>query len=71
MMPLAKPHWLAPDRASLTEELLVRFHAQGKPVAAWDVDVGTDIGRLEKMGLDAVVTDYPDVFLSQKFGTMR
>ena len=68
--PLAKPHWLAPDRESLTEELLVKFHAQGKAMAAWDVDVGTDVGRLAEMGLDAVVTDCPEVLVSQKSGTI-
>ena len=64
--PLAKPHWLAPDRDSLTEESLLRFHSQGKPVAAWDVDLGTDMGRLGEMGLDALVTDYPAELVSQK-----
>ena len=71
LAPLAKPHWLAPDRASLTEEMLARFHSQGKPVAAWDVDVGSDIGRLEEMSLDEVVTNHPDVFVSQKSGTIQ
>lgn len=56
--------WLVLDRASLTEEMLARFHSQGKLVAAWDVKVGSDVGRLEEMSLDAVVTNYPDVFVS-------
>ena len=64
--PLVKPHWLAPDRGSITPALLDRFHAQGKPVAAWDVDTGTDMNDVIKMGVDAVVTDHPEVFAGQR-----
>ena len=64
--PLANPHWLAPDWGTLTPELLARFHGQGMPVAAWDVDVGVDMRRLTEMRVDAVVTDHPDVLLVQR-----
>ena len=60
LSPLVNPHWYAPDRGTLTPKLLARFHAQGKPVAAWVVDTGADMGRLGEMGIDAVVTDYPE-----------
>ena len=68
LSPMAKPHWLAPDRGSITPESLAKFHAQGKPVAAWDLDTGTDMVRLREMGLDAVVTDSPDVLAREKSG---
>ena len=66
LSPLVNPHWLAPDRNTLTPEMLARFHAQGGLVAAWDLDAGADMGQLKKMGLDAAVTDHPDVLLSSR-----
>ena len=64
--PLVRPHWCAPDRKTLTPRLLARLHAQGKPVIAWDQDVGTDMVALKKMRLDAVVTDFPEALVCQK-----
>ncbi len=63
---LADAHWVDPDKSTFSPELLERYHRRGKPVLAWDLDVGTDLERLAKMGLDAVVTDYPAVFTRQK-----
>ena len=71
LSPLVKPNWYAPDRRSTTPELVAKLHSQGKPVAAWDVDTGTDMTWLKAMGLDAIVTDHPDVLLGQKYGTTR
>ena len=68
--PLASPHWLAPDRRTLTPDLLAKLHAQGNPVAAWDFDIGADIKDLAQLQLDAAVTDYPDVLVRQKFDMM-
>lgn len=68
LSPMVKPHWLAPDRRTLTPELLSRFHSQGKPVAAWDLDVCTDMRRLGEIGLDAAVTDHPESLVRQKHG---
>ena len=68
LSPLAKPYWFVPDKATATPEMLARFHARGNPVAAWDVDAGTDMGHLKKMGLDAAVTDHPEALVPQKFG---
>ena len=64
--PLVSPHWCAPDRRTLTPPLLVRLHSQGKPVIAWDQDVGTDMAVLKGMRLDAVVTDFPETLVHQK-----
>ena len=68
LSPMVQPHWLAPDRRTLTPELLSRFHSQGKPVAAWDLDVCTDMRRLGEIGLDAAVTDHPESLVRQKHG---
>ena len=66
LSPLVNPHWLAPDRQTLTLEILSRFHAMGKPVAAWDMDASADMGRLKHMGLDAAVTDHPEALVRQR-----
>lgn len=71
MSPLVKPYWFAPDRGSINPGLLARFHSRGNPVAAWDVDMGTGPPGLGNMGLDAVVTDYPDKFVEQKRNMMQ
>ena len=65
LSPLVNPQWYAPDRGTLTPKLLGRFHRQGKKVAAWDLDTSEDMGRLKELGLDAVVTDYPDRLAGQ------
>lgn len=71
LSPLVKPNWYAPDRRSSTPELVAKLHSQGKPVAAWDVDTGTDMTLLKAMGLDAVVTDHPDLLVAQKYGSTQ
>ena len=43
-----RARWFAPDRGTLTPKLLARFHAQGKPVVAWDLDAGTDMEQIKK-----------------------
>ncbi len=63
LSPLAKPDWMDPDLHTFTPKLLERFHRQGKPVLAWDVDAGQDLEGLGAMGLDGVVTDTLSAFL--------
>jgi glycerophosphoryl diester phosphodiesterase len=64
--PLVSPLWLAPDRGTFSPRLLARSHAQGRRVAAWETDLGTGMEGLKDMGLDAVVTDRPDLLVGQK-----
>ena len=66
LSPLANPHWLDPADGTFTPKVLAHFHAQGKPVLAWDVDAGSDMERLSQMRLDAVVTDQPAHLARQK-----
>ena len=71
MSPLVKPYWFAPDRGSINPALLARLHSRGNPVAAWDADTETGAAGLGNMGLDAVVTDYPDKLVEQKRNMMQ
>ena len=66
--PLAAPHWMDPASGTFTPRLLDRCHRMGKPVLARDLAVGIDLERLVAMGLDAVVTDCPEVLAKQKAG---
>ena len=66
LSPLANPHWLAPAEYTFNSKVLAHFHAQGKSVLAWDVDAGTDMENLRRMGLDAVVTNHPARLISQR-----
>ena len=49
-------HWIAPSEDSYDRGLLESFHARGRRVLAWDVDVA-DPAALT--GIDAVMTDDP------------
>ena len=66
LSPLANPYWLDPADGTFNQEVLAHFHAQGKPVLAWDIDAGTDMEKLGQMRLDAVVTDELAVLLGRK-----
>jgi glycerophosphoryl diester phosphodiesterase len=54
-----------PERAGLTRIVTRRFvqhaHRAGLPVKVWTVDAAEDIRRLISYGVDAVITDRPDV----------
>ena len=63
---MANAHWSVPADATYNSRVLAHFHAQGKPVMAWDLDAGVDLEALERSGLDAVVTDNPQRLIDQK-----
>lgn len=54
-----------PERAGLVPIVTGRFvrhaHRAGLPVKVWTVDTADDIRRLVSYGVDAVITDRPDV----------
>ena len=68
LSPLAKAHWQDPADHTFTPTVLDHFHAQGKPVLAWDKDAGTDMEQLRRLGLDGVVSNNPGYLVSQKKG---
>jgi len=71
LVPMAQPYWLAPDRGTLTSELLHKLQMQGYPVAAWDLDAGIDLRQLMEMKLDGAVTDHPEVLVEQRSKLLR
>ena len=54
-----------PERAGFTRVVSPRFvramHAAGAVVQVWTVDLASDVRRLLDWGVDAVITDRPDV----------
>ena len=66
LSPVANAHWSVPADATYNSRVLAHFHAQGKPVMAWDLDAGVDLEALGRSGLDAVVTDNPQRLIDQK-----
>lgn len=53
-----------PSYGSLTPERLEQFHAAGQRVQVWTVNDPEDMARLAQMGVDGIITDYPDVCLA-------
>ncbi|NJO02346.1 MAG: hypothetical protein HC880_12235 [Bacteroidia bacterium] len=44
----------------LTRELLTELHKKGKKVNAWTVNNKKHIKRLINLGVDGIITDFPD-----------
>ena len=51
------------NRRDVTPELVRDFHARGKTVAVWTVNDSEEMRRLASLGVDAIITDKPDVAL--------
>ena len=50
----------SPDRALVTPWLVDDAHDRGLPVAVWTVNDPAEMASLIDIGVDAIVTDYPD-----------
>ena len=48
----------------VSEAVVRRAHARGAPVVAWTVDDPVELARVDRAGVDAVVTNDPSVFVS-------
>lgn len=55
-----RPDIYSPDYRLVNEELLIRAHGWGMDVIPWTVNDTTDMERLKKMGVDGLITDYPN-----------
>ena len=50
----------SPQRRNLTPELVHEAHGKGLKVLPWTVNNPADMERLIDMGVDGIITDYPD-----------
>lgn len=58
------PAWLSPHH-SLTDEALVKMcHEKGMRIVPWTVDKVEDIEKMLSLGVDAIISNYPDRVLS-------
>lgn len=60
MVKAAGGRWWAPHFRDLTAEQVREAQALGLKVAVWTVNEAEDIARMQALGVDAVITDYPD-----------
>jgi len=56
------PTIYSPDYTMVNDSLLVKCRALNMKVIPWTVDDKSNIERLKKMGVDGIITDYPDLF---------
>lgn len=49
------------NQNAVTDERVKQFHHWGKTVAVWTVDEKADIQRMARLGVDAIITNRPDV----------
>jgi glycerophosphoryl diester phosphodiesterase len=56
------PTICSPDYSLINEKLLSDCHAQRMKVIPWTVDDKESIDRLRSLGVDGIITDYPDLF---------
>jgi glycerophosphoryl diester phosphodiesterase len=56
------PRIYSPEYRLVTPELLKFCHGKGIRVIPWTVNDAAEIKRLRELGVDGVITDYPDLF---------
>ncbi len=55
-----KPNIFSPDRAYVTESMISFFHNEGIEVIPWTVNDTTQMKQFIDLGVDGIITDYPD-----------
>ena len=58
-----KPEWLSPPHENVDEELMKRAHADGMKVVTWTVDDKDEMRRLIGLGVEGIISNYPDRLL--------
>ncbi len=57
------PEWLSPEHDNVNQELMDRAHADGMKVVTWTVDEKDEMRRLIGLGVEAIISNYPDRLL--------
>ncbi|WP_162428723.1 glycerophosphodiester phosphodiesterase [Pontibacter pudoricolor] len=60
------PEVYSPSYKLVTPELLAKAHAKNIKVIPWTVNTVEDITRLKAMGVDGIISDYPNLFKEVK-----
>ena len=60
------PQVFSPEYSIVTPEMVADFHALGIKVIPWTVNELADMRRLKDMGVDGLISDYPDLYQQLK-----
>jgi len=60
------PDIFSPEFSLVTRDLVNGFHKKNIKIIPWTPDTPEDIQRLKDMGVDGLITDYPDLFPEMK-----
>ena len=56
------PEIYSPNHNLVDEELVKQCHKENMKIIPWTVNDKKQINKLKKMGVDGIITDYPDLF---------
>src|SRR5262249_50434658 len=56
------PTVYSPDYSLVNDQLIKECHKQNIRIIPWTVNDKSEIDRLKKLGVDGIITDYPDLF---------
>jgi glycerophosphoryl diester phosphodiesterase len=56
------PEMYSPHYSLVTPELVNDCHRRGIRIIPWTVDTLEEMKKLKDMGVDGIITDYPDYF---------
>ena len=56
------PSIYSPAYQLVTKELIAKCHAQNIKVIPWTVNTKAEIEKFKTMGVDGIITDYPNLF---------
>jgi glycerophosphoryl diester phosphodiesterase len=57
----AKPAIYSPHFSLLTKDIVISLHQRGMRVIPWTVNDAATMRALIEMGVDGIITDYPDL----------
>ncbi|MBQ2371820.1 MAG: hypothetical protein II289_01490, partial [Bacteroidales bacterium] len=57
------PEWLSPHYTVVDEALVQKCREKGMKIVPWTVDQPEDLQRMIDLGVDAIITNYPDRLL--------
>lgn len=62
------PKWLSPHHSITDETLVKKCREKGMKIVPWTVDKPEDIKRMIDLGVDSIISNYPDRVLEQTRG---
>lgn len=60
-----KPFIISPNSKLVTAEYIKKCHKQGLKVIPWTVNTKAEIKKLKALGVDGIISDYPDLFTDE------